>query len=352
MLLKTSPFKIGIVSGVVSNKCIPVEEYCSGYATEKKIRRTIKETGFKRISIAEDGVTTSDMCFQAAESMLNTYNIDKSSIGGLIFISQTPDYIAPATAFVLQKRLGLSHDVIAFDVNLGCPGFPYGLYLGSTMLSSLNDDKKVLLCCGDIASSYFVNSTVFAARAITADAGCCVLLEHDSTGEGSVWFNIDSFGDKSDTLYIPNGGMRHPRTTVDGILDKRNPDNFSVMDGLAVLDFTLNEVPKNIERLISHLDIEKEELGLCLFHQPNYQLIKALQESLGMPKEKVIFNSQNIGNASSASIPLLLTEMSDEWDKQKNKKALISGFGMGMAVASVILDLNSTVCMKTMKYNM
>ena len=352
MLLSVKPFKVGIVSGVISNRCIPVEEYCSGYASDKKIRRTIKETGFKSLSIAEDGVVTSDLCFQAAELALNTYGIDKKSIGGLIFVSQTPDYIAPSTAFVLQKRLGLSHDIIAFDVNLGCPGFVYGLFLASTMLSSLSGDKKILLCCGDVASSYFVDSTVFAARAITADAGCCVLVEHNSTDEGNLWFNIDSYGDKSNALYVPNGGMRHPRTTIDGVLDKNNPNNFSVMDGLAVLDFTLNEVPKNIETLLSHLSVEKEELGLCLFHQPNYQLVKALQERLGLPKEKVIFNSQNIGNASSASIPLVLTELSDDWDKQNNKRALISGFGVGMAVASVVLDLNSTVCMKTIKYDM
>lgn len=352
MLLKTSPFKIGIVSGVISNKCIPVEEYCKGYATEKKIKRTIRETGFKKISIAEDGVSTSDMCFQAADTMINAYGIDKSSIGALIFVSQTPDYMAPSTAFVLQKRLGLSHNVIVFDVNIGCPGFVYGVYLGSTVLSSLDDDQKVLICCGDVASSYFVNPTVFGARAISADAAACALLEKDMVSGGNVLFNIDSYGDRFDTIYIPNGGMRHPRTTVDGVLDKNNPNNFSVMDGLGVLDFTLNEVPRNIETLLSELKIPKDDIGLCLFHQPNYQLIKALQERLELPIDKVVFNSQNIGNVSSASIPLLLTEIGDNWSEYANKNALISGFGMGMAVASVFLNLESTVCMNTMKYKM
>lgn len=350
MLFKTNSFKLSAVAGVVSDKAIPVDEYCCGYASEKKIKRTIKETGFKRISIIEEGITTSDMCYQAAEVLIKNYGIDKRNIGGLIFISQTPDYIAPSTAFVLQKRLNLSNDIIAFDVNLGCPGFVYGLYLGSMILSSLSDEKSVLVCCGDVASSYFANSEVFAARAITADAGSCILLERDSTHKGDVWFNIDSYGDKFNALYVPNGGMRHPRTTIDGIVDKNNPKNFSVMDGLSVLDFTLNEVPNNIEELITYLGIKKEELDLCFFHQPNYQLVKALQEKLYLNDDKVVFNSCNIGNASSASIPLLMTEMSNDWSNIKRKKVLISGFGMGMAVGTVILNLDSTICIKTIKY--
>ncbi|MBR3622976.1 MAG: ketoacyl-ACP synthase III [Selenomonadaceae bacterium] len=350
MLLKSYPFKISIVAGVVSNQSVSVEEYCRGYASEKKIARTIRETGFKKLSIVKPGITTADMCFQAVRAMLDNYDIDKNSIGALIFVSQTPDYIAPSTAFVLQKKLGLSHDIVAFDVNLGCPGFVYGLYLGGIILSSLAENKKVLLCCGDVSSHYFVNSTVFAARAISADGAACVLLDRDSEGNGNIFFNIDSYGDKFHSLYVPNGGMKSPRTTVDGVLDQNNPDNFSMMDGLEVLNFTLDEVPKNIETLISFLKIKKEDIDVCLFHQPNHQLIKALQENLGMSKDKVIFNSQNIGNASSASIPLLLTEAGDGWKSYKSKNVLISGFGMGMAVASVVLNLDSTVCMNTMKY--
>lgn len=351
MLLKTNPFKVSVVAGVVSNNKVPVEEYCRGYATEKKINRTIRETGFQKLSIVDEGIATSDLCLQAAETIFDQYNIDRECIGGLIFISQTPDYLAPSTAFVLQHRLGLSHDLIAFDVNLGCPGFVYGLYLGGSLLPSLSEDKKVLICCGDVASSYFVNSNVFATRAITADAGCCVLLERDLYSNESIWFSIDSYGEKFDKLYVPNGGMRSPRTTIDGELDSSNPKNFSAMDGLSILDFTLNEVPRNIEKLVSYLKIHKEEIGMYLFHQPNHQLIKALQDQLGILGDKVIFNSQHIGNASSASIPLLMTEIGDEWHRCDNRKVLLSGFGMGMAVASVVLNLESAKCIKTMYYS-
>lgn len=349
MILNVNPFRISMVAGVISNKIISVEDLCGGFGSEKKIKRLIRDTGFQKLSIAEPGVCSSDMCYQAAEYILDSANIDRNSIGALIFVSQTPDYMAPSTAFVLQKRLGLSDSLVAFDINLGCSGFVYGLYMASMILSSMND-KKVLLCCGDVCSSV-MNPLSPGKRAITGDAGSCVLLEPCPHEGARILFNINSYGEKFDALYAPNGGARNPYTMKNGEIDRDNPENFSMMDGLAILDFAMNEVCSNMSSLLKAGNINVSDIGAFLLHQPNYILIKSIKEKFELTDEQLIYNSQNIGNTSSASIPLLLTELGEEWGRRDNHLSLLSGFGIGLSVASVIMDLKETVCLKTLQYD-
>ncbi len=349
MFLSVTPFRIKMVAGVVSERTVPVEEYCNGLGSEKKIKRLIKDTGFHNLSIAEPGVCASDMCFQAAEKVLESAQLDKNSIGALIFVSQTPDYFAPSTAYVLQKRLGLSNSLVAFDINLGCSGFVYGLYVCAMILATMSN-KKALLCCGDVCSSA-MNPSSPGKRAITGDAGTCVLVESVTAKQNDVYFNIDSYGERYNALYVPNGGSRNPFTIKNNAIEQGNPNNFSVMDGLAVLDFTMNEVCNNIKKLFEFNRVEFNEIGAVLLHQPNLILIKSIQEKLGFSEEQLICNSQDIGNTSSASIPLLLTELGEAWNERVNTYSLLSGFGIGLSVASVLLDLQDTVCLKTMKYD-
>lgn len=349
MILRVNPFRMNIVAGVVSNQILPVAEYCRNLGTDKKIKRLIKDTGFRKLSIAEPGVCASDMCFQAAEKVLDSSQVDRDSIGALIFVSQTSDYFSPSTAYVLQKRLDLSNSLVAFDINLGCSGFVYGLYVSSMILSTMSN-KKVLLCCGDVCSSA-MNPDSPGKRAITGDAGACVLIESDDDNKDSIYFNIDSYGDRFNALYVPNGGSRNPFTIKNNEIDKGNPNNFSVMDGLAVLDFTMNEVCDNINTLFEYNGVSSDSIGAALLHQPNFILLKSIQEKFGFSEEQLVCNSQDIGNASSASIPLLLTELGENWKKKNNTLSLLAGFGIGLSVASVIMDLRDTVCLKTMKYD-
>ena len=122
------------------------------------------------------------------------------------------------------------------------------------------------------------------------------------------------------------------------------------MDGAAIMDFTLFEVVDNIEGIICAAQISKDEIGAYLFHQPQKMLINDMAEKLGLNPEKVIQNAQHIGNANSASIPLLLTEIGADWNKRANKKVLMSGFGVGLSVASTILNLDDLKVMETEKY--
>ena len=350
MILKSTPIKIEGVAATISQNIIPVVEYCEGLATEKKLRRIIKETGFESLSVSDNETCTSDMCFQAAENLFNNGGFNKDDIKALIFISQSQDYTNPATAYILQDRLKLDNNLVAFDISLGCSGFVYGLYVASSLLPSLDGDgqnAKVLICCGDVGphkqKPLDINSGV-----LDGDAGACAIVSKNSKQEFTL-FNINSYGNQWNKLYR-NGGMRYIKSVWSGKAEQGDVYASAFMDGAAVMDFTLFEVVDNIEELICVAQISKEDIGAYLFHQPQKLLVNSMADKLGLNPDTVIQNAGKIGNTSSASIPLLLTEIGADWNKRTNKKALMSGFGVGLSVASTILNLDNLKVMETQKY--
>lgn len=245
----------------------------------------------------------------------------------------------------MQKRLGLGNDIVAMDVSMGCPGFVYGLYLASSMMNSLGG-KKVMILCGDarIRKSK-PDSTLFGA--IDGDGGACAIVGPGQ--EGETLFNIRSYGERYKSLFMERGGSRW----LKGNADKERMDTVDwtrdiSMDGMGILDFSLHEVVENIEELLQEAHCSKEEIGAYLCHQPQKILLQGMADKLGV--DNLIFNSHHIGNSSCASIPLVLTEMKRQGQKLKNSKVLMSGFGVGLSVASTILDLSGLVCVETKNY--
>lgn len=347
MILKTLPFNLDGVAAVISENIVPVEEYCAGLASPNKLRKIIAGTGFESLSIADNDVCCSDMCFQAANHLFNEGGFSKESIGALIFVSQSPDHRNPATAYILQKRFNFNKDLVVFDISLGCSGFVYGLYVAASMLSNLGE-KKVLLCCGDVGLFRHEKPKDTSDAVIFGDAGTCAIISKQSSDE-KVLFNIDSYGDRWDALYSVYGGARYIKDVASG-KPVDGDERFSYMDGMAIMDFSMYEVVDNIKKLLNVAKIDKNDIGAYLFHQPQKLLLEGMTEELGVDPETVISNSQHIGNTSSASIPLLLTEFGADWQKRSNKKVLMSGFGVGLSVASVIMDLDNTICLETKKY--
>lgn len=347
MIVKTFPINLECVSSVISKNIVPVEEYCAGLASPKKLRKIIDGTGFESLSIADIDVCCSDMCFQAANHIFNEGGISKDSIGALIFISQSQDYRNPATAYILQDRLKLNSDLIVFDISLGCSGFVYGLYVAASILSNL-DDKKVMICCGDVDNWRHEKPQNTSDAVIFGDAGACAVVSKKNSNE-KILFNFNSYGDKWNYLYSEYGGTRRIKNIAAGNSIETDEKN-SYMNGMAVMDFTICEVVENIKKLLAVSNIDKNDIGAYLFHQPQKLLIDGMIDGLGVVPETVICNAQHIGNTSSASIPLLLTEIGREWSKRANKKVLMSGFGVGLSVASVIMDLDDTICLGTKKY--
>ena len=338
MLGRLSNLCLEAVTATVSAQRVPVASRMERLLSEKKAKRLIRTTGIEALSIAEEGVCTSDLAFESAVRVFS--RIQRMDIGAIIFLSQTPDYLSPATSYCMQARLELPSDILAYDVNLGCSGFPYGLFLAGTLLPMLGG-RKVLLVGGDTVSR---NSSPedSAMYPIIADAGFAAVV---GRGNGSMAFHMESYGERADALLLPRGGARVPRLADrSGLTLDR--DNYTVMDGMAVTDFTFREVPDNISRLLTFAEENVGMLDGVIFHQANAMIVKTLAEKLDIPPERAPFMSRQIGNTSSASIPVCLAELKRE-GRSCEGHYLFSGFGVGLSIASILLDLQADCVLET-----
>lgn len=314
--------------------------------SERDAKRLAKSTGFEQFHVAEKGKTSADYCTVAAEYLVKQMNIDIQTIDALVFISQTPDYIAPATSGILHDRLGLRQDAMIFDINHGCPGFVYGMFQASSLVHS--GCSRVLLCVGDTVSRY-ASSQDRSTYLVFGDAAAAALLE---SGNQQSAYSFYTDGSRFRALGIKDGGMRHMFTNASLVPhedDQGNVHNdYQIhMDGAEIMAFSLEVVPKLIHNLLEELSIEKEKIDIFALHQANKLIVTSIAKKLQVPLEKVPFVATQFGNTSLASIPLLLSIMYGmPSNKQMKGNAVLCGFGVGLSAAAVYVPLNDTQIMR------
>jgi len=334
--------------------CVPPKiEYNKdlGYfMTEEEIQKAIQNIGIEERRMAEKDVCASDLCFKAAEKLIDDNNIDKSTIDALIFVSQTSDYHQPATAPILQHRLGLSKNTLSFDINLACSGYVYGLSTAYAYASQ-HGINRVLLLVGEtmskIVSRYDkVNTPLFG------DAGTATLIEKGDFGQSV--FSLHSDGSGFDVMMIPDGGFRNPTSAeslievIDANGDRRNRGQFR-MDGMAVFNFGMSEEPRDIKNLLAEAGLELSQLDLLIYHQANKFMTDFFTKWLKFDKTKTPYSIKKFGNTSSASIPLtIVTELKNKYPDRKN--VILSGFGAGLSWGSVLLDLTECKISELIEY--
>ena len=340
MLLKVENVKLDAVAACVSSKVSTLEERLSGLVDGKKFDRIKGVAGFDRFSVADAGVCTSDFCTAAAEKIFDETSLERNEIRALIFVSQTPDYIMPATAQTLQARLKLPRDIAAFDINLGCSGFVNGLYVASSMLSAM-PDGKILLLCGDTNTRNMFGDDV-SCQSVFGDGGAAAIV---SKRDGQkIFFNLQTFGELADVIIRPRGAFRNPLIVDNNALDVR--ENFVTMDGVAVMNFSVRYVPANISALLNFAGVEPSSVELFLMHQANRLIVETIAARMNLPRARFPFGAGSIGNTSSASIPLMLTERR-RLDEPTELLTVMSGFGVGMSIASAVVDLRDTIILST-----
>lgn len=330
------------VRGVVS--CVPQRRIENDHFLETfgdGVAEVTKMTGVQSRHWVEEGITTGDLCRRAGARLLDGLGWEPESVDALIFISQTPDYRLPATACVLQAGLGMRPGIIAFDVNLGCSGYPYGLWLAMTMVAS-GAARRVLIAVGDTISS-IVDPKDRATAMLFGDAGTATAVEADP--DASAAFVLGSDGSGADNLIVPAGGSRSA--------PHRSPNDPAklYMDGGEIFNFTLKAVPKLIADTVAYSGRTAEEFDGFLLHQANSFMIKHLAKKAKLAPEKVPINIERYGNTSSATLPLLLTD--DFAGRLRGEAALLGlfGFGVGYSWASAALELGPLQCVETISYD-
>ena len=335
--------------------CVPQKiEYNKdlGYMmSDEEIQKAIQNIGIEERRITDSNVCASDLCFKAAQQLLIDNAIDPQSIDVLIFVSQTSDYHQPATAAILQHKLGLSKNTLAFDINLACSGYVYGL---STAYAYAQNEgvNRVLLLVGEtmskIVSRYDkVNTPLFG------DAGTATLIEK---GEqfGTAVFSLHTDGKGAEVMMIPDGGFRNTVSAdsfveeTDANGDKRSRLQFR-MDGMAVFNFGMSEEPRDVKNLVEAAGLELGQVDLLIYHQANKFMTDFFSKWLKFDKAKTPYSIRKYGNTSSASIPLtIVSELYEAYPERKN--VILSGFGAGLSWGSVLLDLNSCKISRITEY--
>jgi len=331
---------LGLAAAVPANT-IKNLEYTE-YFDVAAVAEIVEKTGIRERRFALPGLCASDLCFAAAEKLLNEMETDRSEIDLLIFISQTGDYRMPATAILLQERLGLGKHTAAFDINLGCSGFVYGLSIAYAMMNT-GGFRKALVLDGETRSRVYSpkdRKTAF----LFGDGGVAALVGKVADA-GKSFFSLHSDGSKDAYIKMDAGGYRLPSsadTLKEKVVDEYGnirSDEHGYMSGADVFNFVLAEIPKDIRSLLAYSEMDVSTVDYFVFHQANSYMNDYLVKKMKLPVEKVPSCIQFFGNTSSVSIPLTIATQLKTADCS-NKYFLLSGFGVGMSWASCIIKMN------------
>ena len=326
----------GIAAGVprfVASNLHPLED--DGVSKDYTPEAFVETTGVleRRVS---DRLTTSDLCFEAAEQLLSDLGWDKSEIEALIFVSQTADYILPATACILQDRLGLSKECYAEDIALGCSGWVYGLSAVASLLTS-GSIKKALLLAGDAKKR-----AKGSRDPLFGHAGTVTALEF-AEGDAGFRFHFGTDGSGYDAIIIPDGGSRNQFTqesfNLDNVEGKEMHRLQTRMKGMDVFSFGISTAPKSVKKLSEKFGFDYLDYDYYVFHQANMKMNNLIAKKLKLAPEKVPSCMYSFGNTSSASIPLtIVTQLKGRCEN--GAKFICCGFGVGLSWGTVAFTSN------------
>jgi 3-oxoacyl-[acyl-carrier-protein] synthase-3 len=270
------------------------------------------------------GETAVDMAVKAAEKLF-AGGMEKDSIDCVILVTQSPDYVLPTSACLIQQRLGLPLNCLGFDVNQGCSGFVVGLVLASSLIEA-KTVKNVLLICSETYTKY-ITADDRTSRPIFSDGAAAVLVRpSDDDDIGPFDFGMD--GDGAENLIVKNRGAR-----ISPERDQRS----LFMNGSEVFMFTLNMVPKSVTNLLNKAKKEIKDIDLFIFHQASLLVLSNIQRRLGIPDNKFFTNLSDVGNTVSATIPIALKQAIEAGVVKNGQTLLFSGFGVGYSWASCLI---------------
>ena len=335
--------EVGItaMAGAVPKQVIDNYKYTE-FFPEDQVKAVVDKIGVFKRRFADDKTCSSDLCYAAAEKLFKDNEINREEIDLLVFISQTPDYRMPATSITLQHRLGLSSSCIAFDINLGCSAFIYGLSVVYGMMQSGNI-RKALILDGETRSKVYSPKDRRSAF-IFGDGGIAALIECNEKF-GKSFFSLNSDGSRADLIMIPAGGYRKmssAETVVEKVVDEygnMRSEEQGYMKGDQVFNFVIREIPRDIKKTIEYAGMTNEDFDYIVFHQANNFINSYIAKKMRLDTTKIPSTISKFGNTSSVSVPL--TIISELKDKLKgNKCLLMSAFGVGMTWATGIVPFS------------
>lgn len=343
-----SKVKISAITSAVPENYKQVDDEIDLYGGNKKQIERIKKTiGLNKRHVISGKSTASDLCLYAAKALIKSMFLSSSDIDGLVVVTQTPDHFQPCNAAIIHGKLGLGKLCAALDINLGCSGYVYGLWLAHMMVTG-GGCKTVLLLAGDTISRC-VNPKDRSTALLFGDAGSATLVEAADT-ETKTYFDLHTDGSGSGLIQVPAGAFRYPsnsetsKETKDEDGNWRSQDNL-YMNGGEVFNFSLAVEPSAVTQILDISNSSTRDVDYFIFHQANKYIVNNIAKRLQLPTKKVPCDTvEKYGNLSSASIPCTINDALSSTISRHKKKLLLSGFGVGLSWASCIVEVDSILC--------
>ena len=308
--------------------------------------RFIKKIGVKSRHIVTDE-TAGDLAVNAAEKLFAENEIDRDATDFILLCTQHPDYQMPHTAAQIQSRLGLKKSVGSLDIGLGCSGYVYGLAVAKGLIES-GLAKKILFLTSSVYTKY-INVRDTSTRPLFGDGATATLIEAVDENEPSLSaFVFGSDGNRYDKLIIPVGGSKFPpRDTPEVFAEDDNKNyrsNYEVfMDGMAITYFTLREIPKLVDEVLTSANMTRADLDYCIFHQANKFMMTYLRDKAGLNDVPFHNEISETGNIVSGSVGLAIEQVVKNNDVKNLRRVMLAGFGVGLSWAGCIADLSGVM---------
>jgi len=299
-----------------------------------------EKTGVYERHIASENETAYDLSVKACEKLFNNY--DKNNIDGIIYCTQSPDYIMPSNSFLLHKDFGLKDEVFAYDFNHACTGYIYSLAMANSFIKS-EMAKEILIINADTYSKY-INPKDRSTRVLFGDGASATVVKNSNDRNGLIDIDLGSSGSGYDKFWIPAGGLRSPKSNSTSIeVEDENGNirtqNDIVMDGFGVWSFINSIVPKQVKKLLSRNGLEKKDIDKFIFHQASKMTLDSVIRSMRLSEEQVFINIENIGNTVSASLPIALKDALNQGKLNSGSLVILSGFGVGLSYGTALMEL-------------
>lgn len=328
---------VGISSAVPKNK-FNNENY--NYLNNVKLDKFIKLTGIYSRRISKGKICTSDLAVAAGEQLLKDLRWEKNDIEFIILITQTADYLTPATSIIIQDRLKLKKELFALDINLGCSGLPYGISIANSLVDNLNFSKGILFI-GDV-SSRLCNMRDSSTWPIFGDA--CSAIAFEKKDRQKLFFDFYSDGSKYHDIIVPAHSLAGKnQLNIESLKEndigelKRNELNMH-LNGANVFSFAISQVPSKIHDIIKFSKIKKNKIKYCFLHQANNSINQFIKQKLKLNKTKFPESLKNFGNTSSASITMSITQNFSNQTLSGN--SILCGFGVGLSLSTALITFD------------
>lgn len=325
---------IKAISYYLPERIVSNEELVADFP-EWTVEKIVDKVGVRQRHIAGDD-TISDMAVKASEKLFSENpEIDRKSVDFVLVCTQSPDYFLPSTACLVQTRLGLTTKCGAFDFNLGCSGYEYGLAVAKGFIES-GIAKNILLITSEAYNKH-LHPRDKGNRTIFGDAASATIVSDSGFAEiGDFILGTDGHG--AENLIVRTGGMAHPDKANDIVFDEDgNPhsSDYLYMNGGEIFSFTLMTVPKMVKQTLEKNNLTKDDINLFVFHQANIFMLNHLRKKLKIDEDKFFLNMENIGNTVSSTIPIALADA--RVLGRLTGKVLIAGFGVGLSWGATVL---------------